>query len=723
MKTFYGLLLIMLSLIFYRCTKDVAGSNDETVTGISTSTMLYNPDGTPSVGAVVKIFKVTDTTKTPVLEKVTDQNGYYSLTELPAGTYNGYAKNNTLVAFQDSICVLTDTILVRKDTLETPRSITGIIGLQPKDPLNSATVQVLGTNIYSNVNDFGYFTLDQMAQGDFTFKLSTTLQNYTTTYEKFTIDLNTPDTIADTFEIIYSGIPVVVGMVAEYDTLNGVVSLSWNKTKYPNIENYVVYRTDYDSLNWPTKEIGHTSDTIYQDSIFKRSIVSGEFSFSDTNDYHVKYKVIIMNNSGQKGLHYKYVNTIAASPTKVKTSFSFTIKHIKKGIQTDSSSINDSLQIVASFSNPTRTIRKISWAIGYIDSIKQVKIFDSINIAKPDTLVYLWNSIGNHSVFLLAEDDDSIIWTDTTIVYSVKDVPTPTASTTTPTVSINNSIRLQGTATDVYGTIVKWEWDAGNSGTFVETTPDSNYTPIAPSTSNSAYPCVLKVTDDDGCIGVDTISISVFGMVIDIDGNIYQTTKIGNQIWTVENLRTTKYNDGTAIPNIIDTDEWTSTNDGAFCYYNNDENNKEKYGALYNWYAVNTGKLAPVGWHVPSHAEWDTLVDYLIANGYNWDGTTIGNKTGKSVATKTDWWISNKTGAVGNDLPSNNSSYFSAIPVGTIYTNGFEPIGSRSSWFSTTPNPNMIGIAWSGYVKYDDSKLTIVGMPMSVGSSIRLLRD
>jgi len=125
--------------------------------------------------------------------------------------------------------------------------------------------------------------------------------------------------------------------------------------------------------------------------------------------------------------------------------------------------------------------------------------------------------------------------------------------------------------------------------------------------------------------------------VKDADGNVYQTVKIGNQEWTMENLRTTKYNDGTPILNITSQTTWDSclyTLTEAFCHYNNTTNSDsiKKFGALYNWYAVNTGKLAPSGWHVPTDEEWDTLQNYLMENGYSWDGTTGENKIAKSMA-------------------------------------------------------------------------------------------
>ena len=87
--------------------------------------------------------------------------------------------------------------------------------------------------------------------------------------------------------------------------------------------------------------------------------------------------------------------------------------------------------------------------------------------------------------------------------------------------------------------------------------------------------------------------------ITDKDGNVYTSVTIGTQVWMVENLKTTKYNDGTPIPNVTDNTEWSNLTTPAYCWYDNDITKKNPYGALYNGYAVRTGKLCPTGWHVP----------------------------------------------------------------------------------------------------------------------------
>ena len=92
--------------------------------------------------------------------------------------------------------------------------------------------------------------------------------------------------------------------------------------------------------------------------------------------------------------------------------------------------------------------------------------------------------------------------------------------------------------------------------------------------------------------------------ITDLDKNTYKTVKIGTQEWMVGNLRTTRYSDGTPIPNIRDSAQWSNLITGGWSHYDNDIQYESTYGKLYNWYAVNTNKLCPNGWHVPTDAEW-----------------------------------------------------------------------------------------------------------------------
>lgn len=156
----------------------------------------------------------------------------------------------------------------------------------------------------------------------------------------------------------------------------------------------------------------------------------------------------------------------------------------------------------------------------------------------------------------------------------------------------------------------------------------------------------------------------------DIEGNVYHTVKIGTQVWMMENLRTTKYNDGTSIPMVTVVSKWANLNSAGFCWYDNDSIEfGDTYGALYNWYAVNTGKLAPAGWHVASDADWKTLTTYL-------GGDTVAG--GKLKEKGSSNWLAPNTGAT-------NESDFTALPGGYRDMNGeFFDIEQSGNWWSST---------------------------------------
>lgn len=226
--------------------------------------------------------------------------------------------------------------------------------------------------------------------------------------------------------------------------------------------------------------------------------------------------------------------------------------------------------------------------------------------------------------------------------------------------------------------------------------------------------------------GITITMIAGAGTVTDADGNVYQTVKIGTQEWMAENLRVTKYNDGTPIPFDTTGPGWWNATTPKFCYYNNTANAAgiKKFGALYNGYVVNPAnpkKIAPAGWHLPTDAEWDALQNYLISKGYNWDGSTSGNKVGKSLTAETDWSRDSIAGAIGCDLTKNDRSGFSALPGGQRDLNGaFGGKGSFGYWWSATGDASNAGYRYL-FCPYNFLGANTVNR--SGGIAVRLLRD
>jgi len=158
-----------------------------------------------------------------------------------------------------------------------------------------------------------------------------------------------------------------------------------------------------------------------------------------------------------------------------------------------------------------------------------------------------------------------------------------------------------------------------------------------------------------------------YGTLTDVDNNTYKTITIGTQIWMAENLRTTKYNDNSSIQLVIDDSAWANLKTPGYCWFNNDEeNHRYVYGALYNWYSVNTGNLCPKGWHIPFKGEWITLAAFLNDNG------------GKLKETGIIHWDSPNTGAT-------NESGFTALPGGFRSRKGiFFSFRQAGFWWSAS---------------------------------------
>jgi uncharacterized protein (TIGR02145 family) len=209
-----------------------------------------------------------------------------------------------------------------------------------------------------------------------------------------------------------------------------------------------------------------------------------------------------------------------------------------------------------------------------------------------------------------------------------------------------------------------------------------------------------------GCKKNDS-STNQSATVTDIDGNIYHTVTIGTQVWMVENLKTTKFNDGSLIPLISDSASWTNLLTPGYCYFNNDSNLfRNTYGLLYNWFAINSGKLCPSGWHVPTDSDWNILVNNL-------GGDSVAG--GKMKETSTRHWKNPNTGAT-------NVSGFTALPGGQRGSNGvFYLNGETGYWWSAT-----LYYQWSAsqiVLGYDFKELYQITVSAHTGLSIRCLKN
>ena len=216
--------------------------------------------------------------------------------------------------------------------------------------------------------------------------------------------------------------------------------------------------------------------------------------------------------------------------------------------------------------------------------------------------------------------------------------------------------------------------------------------------------------------------------VTDIDGNVYKTVKLGNQVWMAQNLRTTRYADGRKIP--LGT---TESYDVAYRYYpNNNRANVSKYGYLYNWSAVMNVSLSsseanpsgvqgicPEGWHVPSDAEWTQLENYVSSQSQYVCGSST-SKIAKALASEVGWYNDTENCTVGCNPDANNATGFSARPAGGYYGT-YHDFGDFAIFWSATQGGSNLAYyrfldCYNAFVrKFNDSK--------NYGYSVRCVRN
>ena len=218
-------------------------------------------------------------------------------------------------------------------------------------------------------------------------------------------------------------------------------------------------------------------------------------------------------------------------------------------------------------------------------------------------------------------------------------------------------------------------------------------------------------------VSITVTSIFETGTVIDIDGNVYLTIKIGNQWWMAENLKVTHYRNGDTIPNVTDYSAWSDLTTGACCAYENNEAHVATYGLLYNWYAlVDSRNIAPQGWHMATDEEWKALEMYLGMSQSDvddraWRGT---NEGGKLKATGTTHWNSPNVGAT-------NESGFSALPGGIRqYSGDFDRMGKFAYFWSATEYEYY---AWFRFLVNTRSDIDRNYFSKRNGYSVRLIKD
>jgi len=226
--------------------------------------------------------------------------------------------------------------------------------------------------------------------------------------------------------------------------------------------------------------------------------------------------------------------------------------------------------------------------------------------------------------------------------------------------------------------------------------------------ANSTYFVRAYATNSAGTAYGDVKSFTTyrFDAVSDCEGNYYNVVTIGTQVWMAENLKTTHYCNGDPIPEVTDSAQWYNQSTGAYCNYANNANIAATYGRLYNWYAVTDNRgLVPVGWHVPTENDLNTLKTFLGIN-------TAG---GKLKEAGTVHWMSPNTGAT-------NESGFTALPGGDRqWPYAFGSLGTYGNWWTSTEFDLSSGI-WL-YIHHTSTVMSGGPNYKVSGFSVRCIKD
>jgi len=301
-----------------------------------------------------------------------------------------------------------------------------------------------------------------------------------------------------------------------------------------------------------------------------------------------------------------------------------------------------------------------------------------------------------------------------------------TASFTTDKDSGDSPLTIKFTNTSKNAAESLWDFGDGSNST----DKDPTHTFVNTSTTSEAKITVtLTSTGSDNSTATKTKIITVnksanetngattalfnenltYGTMTDLDGNIYKTITIGTQTWMAENLRTTKYNDGTDIAKVQDNTTWSGLSSGAYCNHKNitQPDSIATFGRLYNWYAVASGKLAPAGWRVPGDSDWDALFTYL-------GGQSVAG--GKMKETGTSHWLSPNTSAT-------NESGFTAIPSGARMSLNakFSTLGGNAYYWTSTAADASYAYFW--YLTFNQTSSDHSAEIKQVGCAVRCIKN
>ncbi len=407
MIRYIKLLSIVITIVFlYLCTQPVAesgGSGTETVGGI-----LVDSTGAPVEGAIVCIDSV-DSLSSATFYDITNTYGEYYIDNVKAGEYNlyGYTPDSLLVIAINNIRIQytnnPDTCDLGTDTMHAPGGITGRVLLDGEGKAG-VDIYIPGTSFGAKSDDSGYFTMIYIIPGIYNVNYEEEEYQIETdsnvkVISDSIIQLGTKNLVFDTTK----NPPPPKNLIATYDTLNGIMRITWDTVTVADLNKYEVFRSDSGAT---PVSIGFSDSTVFYHTVFdtyKDSL--------DTTEYPREYQVKSIDNQSNPSVNYSQpVAFTALSPTVVKTFFTFdSVDQHRQAYQ--------EVTIAVKYENYKRTNTIIRWFAG--EPLVVVRT-DTVNVQLGyDTLIHSWPDSGLHMVCVEAVDDGGSIWRDSVEVTTV----------------------------------------------------------------------------------------------------------------------------------------------------------------------------------------------------------------------------------------------------------------------------------------------------------------
>jgi hypothetical protein len=522
----FTLLFLVLSLLV--CCNENPSNHSDNTNNIS-ATIFESGGIKPAVGATVLLFSTGSSGEQPVATYTTDDNGTFSIDSSISGCYNIWARKNSFVLFQDSVIISTEYNSLHDDTLESLLSYTGTVQVEQGHDPSTVSIEILGSDRCCKADQSGRFTLSGIASGCYDFLISSTLDGYLPLIRSVSFINVLADTSSDTFSLPYTGIPFIENLTVVEDTLMGVVHLSWKKTSYRSLQDYIVYKSKCSEINNSSTPLCITPDTFFNDTImhvdtnelpfFGRSLKT--ITRSDTASQCLRYRVAIRSRQQLTGpsLGYEYQ---FAPRGKIISFFDYNVVVVNRWCNNHQciiGSVGDTFSIYLQVKNCIRILKKVTvFNPRQNDTIATFTHSNSLFTAIDGTLTCSFNSAGTHYLHVIVSDNSGRISIDSIPVNVIQDYPVVSVCNDTG-VFCGTVAHLYGSATDNYGSITGWKWKIGSSEWATTVSPETTFT--SPSTEGELV-CQLAAFNDNGNCTIDTIRVFTSKKVthIDASGNI-----------------------------------------------------------------------------------------------------------------------------------------------------------------------------------------------------------